>query len=84
MRKFYVESSSFLKIKELVVPGLSLEAFLIVPAAAAAAAAAAAVSAAAASTAANKQIQQTNKNITNHNVDCFSYWHECVLRILNL
>ena len=59
MRNFDVESSAFLKIKELVVPGLSLEAFLIVPAAAAAAAAA---SAAAAATVikqnANRQIQK--------------------------
>ena len=31
MRNFDVESSAFLNIKELVVPGLSLEAFLIVP-----------------------------------------------------
>ena len=62
MRIFNVESSAFLKIKELVVPGLSLEAFLIVPAAAAAAASAAAASAAAAATVikqnANRQIQK--------------------------
>ena len=78
MRNFDVESSAFLKIKELVVPGLSLEAFLIVPAAAAAAVAAVA---AAASTAANRQIQKKQKNKNNV---CFACWHECVLRILNL
>ena len=43
MRNFDVESSAVLKLKEFVVPGLSLEAFLIVPAAAAAAAATATV-----------------------------------------
>ena len=58
MRNVDVESSAFLKLKKLVVPGLSLEPFLIVPAAAAAAVAAAPSAAAAASTAANILIKR--------------------------